>query len=109
MKRVVVGAAALACAVGCSSFLHFSDPTAQSVTCGITSVVLGPLEQLAKLLGFPLPLVEDLYSEACNFAAAQGMNQHDAEQFGLKHATERAQAMHAMGLRVVEPTDGGTK
>lgn len=102
MRAVHVVLAALALA-GCASFMHFSDPTAQAVTCGITSAVLGPLEALAASLGFPISVIESLYSDACAIAAAKGMTQHDAERFGLEHATVRARAMHAMGMRAVAP------
>lgn len=104
MRRLAPALLALSLC-GCSSFLHFTDPTVQSVSCVITSVVLAPLEALAVSLGIPLALLEQLYGDACATAAAQGLSQHDAEQFALQHVTERAHAMHDMGLRVITPKD----
>jgi hypothetical protein len=106
-QALITGAITLACALGCSSFLHAKDPVVQSVSCALTAAVLGPLEALAATLGIPLPVLELLYGDACNQAALEGKSQHDAEQFALERVTERARAMHAMGLRVVEPADGG--
>lgn len=85
--------------LGCSSFLHFSDPSVQAVTCGISNMVLGPLESLAVTLGLPLWVVEDLYSAACAEAAKAGMTQEQAEKFGLQHAQ-----MHGMQLKKMKAT-----
>lgn len=104
MKRFAAVLLAAQLLTGCSSFLHFTDPTVQSVSCVIKSVVMAPLEALAVTLGIPLALLEQLYGDACGMAAAQGLSQHDAEQFALQQVTERAHAMHDMGMRVV---DGG--
>lgn len=92
-------AAALCCALllGCSSFLHFTDPGVQAVTCGISNMVLGPLESLAVTLGLPLWVVQDLYSTACAEAAKSGMTQDQAEKYGLEHAKVYGLRLHRMG------------
>jgi hypothetical protein len=82
----IIFALTLTGAIGCSSFLHFSNGGTQAVSCAVTSVVLGPLEALAALFGFPLSVITDLYQSACNTAAASGANQKDAEKAGLAGA-----------------------
>lgn len=83
-----------ACAVGecgCSSFLHWNDPTSEAVTCGITSAVLNALQAMLVIPGVVLGPIEAAYSAACQKAAAQGMTEADAQAYGLEHA--RAEAM----------------
>ncbi len=99
MKRVAFVLGAAFVAAGCSSLFHFADPTVQSVSCAITNIVLGPLEVLASTLGIPVDLLQVLYGDACNVAAQQGMSQHDAEQYALKHVEELGKAMKAAGMR----------
>lgn len=88
---------------GCARPFVWSSPSTQAVTCEITSAVLPLLEELAATLGFPLSVIEDLYGTACNTAAAKGMTQHDAEQFGLAEAKRLGFAMKARGMRAVSP------
>lgn len=79
----------------CSAPFVFSNPSTQTVTCEITAAVLPLLEELSATLGFPLSVVESLYSAACAEAAAKGMSQHDAEQYGVHHARALGMKMRA--------------
>lgn len=93
--RLLAIAAALALAVGCKSFLVW-DPGAKAVVCGISNMVLGPIESLAVTLGLPLWVVEDLYSAACTEAAKAGKTQEEAEKFGLEHAQQHGMQLVKM-------------
>lgn len=84
---------------GCKAPLVWKDPSVQAVSCGITGAVLPLLESLAVTLGFPLSVVKDLYSTACEEAAAKGLSQHDAEQYGLQRARILGEHMRAAGMR----------
>jgi hypothetical protein len=86
---------------GCKAPFVWSDPSVQAVSCGITAAVLPLLESLAATLGFPLSVVEALYGTACAEAAARGMSQHDAEQYGVAHARELGMKMRAEGMREI--------
>lgn len=89
-KKGIVWIVAVIALTGCSSFLHFSNPSTQAVTCEITAAVLPLLEDLSATLGVPLATVEDLYSDACTQAAAKGMGQADAESAGVNAARDGA-------------------
>lgn len=90
----IIAAAVLGVTAGaCSSFLHFSDPSAQAVTCLVTESVLTLLQELAQTIGIPLHVVEQLYSEGCTQAAKEGLTPDQAMRFGLEHAHARAYRM----------------
>lgn len=94
-------------AMGCSSFLHFTNPTAQSVSCAITAAVMPELSALAIALGIPLDIIEAAYADACNFAAVQGMSQADAEKYGIEKAKVLAARLKLYGAKFSEPDDAG--
>lgn len=93
---------------GCASFLHFSDPGTQAVSCSVTTALLPELEALASLTGIPLSVVEALYSDACTEAASRGLSQHDAEQAGLAAAKRAATMLTNFGARF-DSMDGGKR
>lgn len=84
---------------GCSSFLHLKDEDAQAVTCGITGAVLPAIEAIAAMFGFPVSVIEALYTEGCETAAKQGMTQEEAQKYGLAHAKTQSARLKKLGAR----------
>lgn len=85
--------------VSCTSFLHWSDPTAQAVTCAITEGILSVLQSIVVATGIPMNVVQVLYGDACAEAAASGLSQHDAEQAGLAATRQRAMRLAQLHAR----------
>lgn len=92
MKYAIAALLALALS-GCSSFLHFSNPDVQLVSCDVSAAVLPILEAEAINLGLPLQVVEMLYTQECGKARDAGKSQADAENYGVTHAFTRARSM----------------
>lgn len=91
--------------LACSSFLHLSDPTAQSISCVVTGALLPELEALAASLGLPLYVVQALFGPACDQAARHATTQAQAEKEAL--ASVRALATKLSAMRASFPSDGG--
>lgn len=71
----------------------FQSPTGKAVTCDISAGVLAALQDLLLIPGVLIGPLEEAYAAACAQAATKGMNQHDAEQYGLEHARTVAMKM----------------
>jgi hypothetical protein len=74
--------------VACLSFLHFSDPGAQSFTCALTETEIAQAEaQAAEYCGPLAPLCVDaleiLAGDECSSVAAKGGSEADAHGAGL--------------------------
>jgi hypothetical protein len=81
------------CLTGTAGCGFFQSPTGKAVTCDISAGVLAALQDLLLIPGVLLEPLEAAYSKACTQAAAKGMTQHDAEQYGLDHARTVAMKM----------------
>lgn len=90
---------------GCSSFLHFKDPGAQAVSCGISAALLPEIEAIAASLGFPVNVIEALYADGCTTAAKAGSSQDDAEQAGLMHAKAEGARLKKLGAHFEPPQE----
>lgn len=84
---------------GCSSFLHWSSPAAQAVTCDVTAALMPEIEALADATGIPVTVIEALYGDACTLAAARGLSQHDAEQEALGAVKTEAVKLAHLGAK----------
>jgi hypothetical protein len=98
VKRLA-GLVLVVSSVACSSFLHFNDPTAQAVTCAITSLLMPELEAIVVATGIPLSVVEALYGDACNAAAARGLTQEQAQREALSATRGTAMKLSKMGAK----------
>jgi hypothetical protein len=96
VRRLALALAALVVA-GCSSFLHFSDPTAQAVTCAILAPEEALIESAAGICGPFAPAclsaLQALFGDACTNAAAAGKSQDEAHAAGLAAVNKHASAM----------------
>lgn len=83
--------------VGCSSFLHFSNPTTQAVTCAILEPEELIIESAAGICGPFAPAclsaLQALFGDACTTAAAAGKSQDEAHAAGLAAVNAHASAM----------------
>lgn len=90
----LVGAIGL---VGCSSFLHFSNPATQAVTCAILAPEEAIIESAAGICGPFAPAclsaLQALFGDACTTAAAAGKSQDEAHAAGLAAVNAHASAM----------------
>jgi hypothetical protein len=82
---------------GCKSFLRFSDPTAQAISCVVTGTLMPAIQVIVAMTGIPANVVEALYADACGDAANRGLSQAEAEKFGLERARSRAMTLHRLG------------
>jgi hypothetical protein len=82
---------------GCKSFLHFSDPTAQAVTCAILEPEEALIESAAGVCGPFAPAclsaLQALFGDACTAAATAGKSQDEAHAAGLAAVHKHAGAM----------------
>lgn len=90
----------------CSSLLHFSDPTAQSISCLVTGALLPELEAIAAAEGLPLSVVQALFTSACNESAQHAATQAEAEHDALLTVQSMARKLHRMGA-VFTSADAG--
>jgi hypothetical protein len=82
---------------GCSSFLHFSNPATQAVTCAILEPEELIIESAAGICGPFAPAclsaLQALFGDACTSAAAAGKSQDEAHTAGLAAVNAHASAM----------------
>jgi hypothetical protein len=85
--------------LGCSSFLHFSDPTTQAVTCAILAPEEAIIESSAAMCGPFAPAclsaLQALFGDACATAAAAGRSQDESHKAGLAAVQKHAGTMKA--------------
>lgn len=83
--------------IGCASFLHFKDPSAQAVTCAILAPEEALIESAAGICGPFAPAclsaLQALFGDACTTAAAAGKSQDEAHAAGLAAVAKHASAM----------------
>jgi hypothetical protein len=88
---------------GCKSFLHFSDPTAQAVTCAILEPEEALIESAAGVCGPFAPAclsaLQALFGNACTAAATAGKSQDEAHAAGLAAVHKHAGVMRASLLK----------
>lgn len=84
---------------GCSSFLHWSDPNVQAVSCAVGGALLPEIEALAIALGIPPSVAADIFSGACMAAAEKGATQEEAREAGLAPMRRAVAARRARGVQ----------
>jgi hypothetical protein len=83
--------------VSCASFLHFSDPTAQKVSCDIAESEMVLITSAAAICGpfqpACLAALEAIFGSACLSAAQAGKTQKESHDAAIAAVQQRSGAM----------------